>query len=261
MKIGAQLYTVRTYTQTEKDFACTMEKIAKMGYTTVQISGIGKEIKPAKVREICDQNGLSIVLTHSPADRILNDTERLIEEHDIMGCPYIGLGSMPDKYRNPEWVYHFALDYKEAAQKIAAAGKLLMYHNHAFEFRKMAAEGAPDACENKRIIEYLTDWFTPEELGFTLDTYWVQAAGADVCQWVEILKDRIPCVHLKDMEVVKEGSVMAPVMEGNINFPAVMAKLENTSCKYALVEQDTCRTSPFDCLQTSYNNLVKLGYR
>ena len=249
MKVGAQLYTVRTYTQTERDFKDTIEKIAKIGYQTVQISGIGRGIKPEKVRQICDEAGLK------------NDTERLIEEHNILGCDYIGLGGMPDKYRNAEWLYHFAKDFKEPAKKIAASGKLLMYHNHHFEFNKFAAEGAPDAAPDKRILEYLVDWFTPEELGFTLDTYWVQAAGADVCEWVRKLKDRIPCVHLKDMEMVGNEAVMAPVMQGNLNFSGIFKELENSSCKYMLVEQDTCRTSPFDCLQVSYENLVKAGYR
>ncbi len=261
MKTGAQLYTLRAYTQTEKDFAYSIEQVAKMGYKAVQISAVGKDIKPQQMRKICDDAGVEIVLTHSDQARVLNDTERLIEEHDIMGCKYIGLGSMPDKYRTPEWLYHFALDYKKPAEKIAKAGKLMMYHNHNFEFRKFAAEGAPDADPKKRVIEYLADWFTPEEMGFTLDTYWVQAAGADVCDWIAKLGNRIPCVHLKDMEITENGAVMAPVMEGNLNFPAIFKALEQTCCEYMLVEQDVCRTSPFACLQTSYDNLAKAGYR
>lgn len=263
MIIGAQLYTVRAYTQNERDFKDTIQCVAQMGYRTVQISGIGSSIRPEKIREICDEAGLKIVLTHdnAGAERILFDTDRLIEEHNILGCDYIGLGGMPEKYRTPEWLYHFALDFKEPAKKIAASGKLLMYHNHHFEFGKFCAEGAPDAAPDKRIIEYLMDWFSPEEMGFTLDTYWVQAAGADVCEWIGKLQNRIPCVHLKDMEMVGRDAVMAPVMEGNLNFPGIFRQLENSCCKYALVEQDICRTSPFDCLRTSYNNLAKAGYR
>lgn len=262
MQTGAQLYTLRAYTQTEKDFACSIKKVAEMGYKTVQISGVGKEVTPQSARKICDDAGLSIVLTHSDVNRILNDTDRLIEEHDIMGCSYIGIGCMPEKYQSPEWLYHFAEDFKEPAAKIAAAGKLLMYHNHNLEFQKYAAEGAPDADGSKRVIEYLADWFAPEELGFTLDTYWVQAAGADVCEWVRKLGDRIPCVHLKDMAVQKWNPVMAPVMEGNLNFPAILKELEQTCCKYALVEQDDCYgRSPFDCLKNSYDNLAAIGYR
>ena len=53
---------------------------------------------------------------------------------------------------------------------------------------------------------------------------------------------------------------MAPVMEGNMNFEAIMDALENSCCEYALVEQDTCQESPFICLRKSYDNLKKLGY-
>ncbi len=252
MKLGAQLYTLRTYIQNDKDFCYTAKKVAEMGYTTIQISAIGKDIPAQRIKEICDSLSLEIVLTHSDVNRILYDTDNLIKEHEIMGCKHIGLGAMPDKYRTPHWITHFAEDFKEPAKKIAAAGKLFMYHNHHFEFEKF---------NGKYAIDYLLEAFTPEEMGITLDTYWVQAAGGDVCHWIKVLKERLSCVHLKDMAVVNGVPVMAPVLEGNINFPAVLKKLEETNCEYLLVEQDTCLGSPFDCLKLSYDNLSKLGYR
>lgn len=252
MILGAQLYTLRDYLKSERDIRYTLNEVAKMGYTTVQVSGMGT-IDPELLKQICDSLGLKIVITHTDPNRILNDTKRVIEEHNILGCDYIGIGSMPEKYRQAHWLKRFAIDYKEPAKRIADSGKLLMYHNHAFEFEKL---------NGKRMIETLMEDFTPEEMGVTLDTYWVQAAGADVCQWLEILKDRLHCVHLKDMDVDKNSPIMAPVLEGNMNFKAILAKLEELKVtKYLLVEQDHCIGSPFDCLQTSYNNLAKLGYR
>lgn len=262
MKTGAQLYTIKSYTQNVKDFACSMKKIAEMGYKTVQISAVGKDLKPEQIREICDANGLEIALTHSDPNRILYDTEALIKEHDIMGCRYIGLGMMPDRYRTKEWLSHFMDDFKEPAKKIAASGKLLMYHNHNTEFETFEAENLPNANSKKRMIEYLMEGFAPDEMGITLDTYWVAAAGADVCEWIRLLKDRIPCVHLKDMQIKGWNQIMAPVMEGNLNFPAIFKELENSCCEYMLVEQDVCtQGSPFECLKTSYDNLAKAGYR
>ena len=77
-----------------------------------------------------------------------------------------------------------------------------------------------------------------------------------------LLKDRIPCVHLKDMQIKGWNQIMAPVMEGNLNFPAIFKELENSCCEYMLVEQDVCtQGSPFECLKTSYDNLAKAGYR
>jgi Sugar phosphate isomerases/epimerases len=251
MILGAQLYTVRSFLQTEKDIRRTLQRIAEMGYKSVQVSAVGN-IQPEVLKSICDELSLKIALTHTNADRILNETEKVIEEHNILDCDYIGIGAMPDKYRDPRWTGYFAEDFREAAGKIAKAGKQFMYHNHHFEFEKV---------DGKRLIERLIEDFSPEELGITLDTYWVQAAGADVCEWIGKLKDRLHCVHLKDMAVRGTEQLMAPVMEGNMNFPAILKALEQTNAKYLLVEQDVCQGSPFDCLQTSYNNLAALGCR
>ncbi len=252
MVLGAQMFTVRAYTQTVNDFDFTLGEIAKIGYKTVQLSAIGKEVTPQIARELCDKHGLSIVLTHSDVNRILNDTEKLIKEHEQMNCKYIGLGSMPDKYRNPEWISHFENDFKEAARKIRDAGMLFMYHNHKFEFEKV---------NGKYYMDYLLDAFGPNELGITLDTYWLQAAGTDVCQWIRKLKNRIPCVHLKDMAIVKNEILIAPVMEGNMNFPEILKALKESNCEYLLVEQDVCQDSPFTCLKKSYDNLTTLNLR
>lgn len=250
LKLGAQLYTLRNFIQCEKDIDISLQKVAEIGYKTVQVSAIGP-IKPERLRELCDKHGLEIVLTHTAPERILNDTENVIREHDILGCKYIGIGAMPEKYRDSIWISQFKKDFGEAAKKIAASGKLLMYHNHNFEFQKF---------NGKRIIETLMEDFAPDELGFTLDTFWVQAAGADIMDWLDILGDRIPCVHYKDMDVEGFQHIMAPCMEGNINFAKITDKLlEIGKTEHVLVEQDICKGSPFDCLETSYKNLMGLG--
>ncbi len=250
MKLGAQLYTLREYTQTEQDLDYSLGRVAKMGYETVQLSAIGP-IPPERVRALCDKHGLEIVLTHTDPNRILNDTEAVIREHDILGCRYIGIGMMPQKYRSPEWLWHFAEDYREPAKKIAAAGKLLMYHNHNLEFQKF---------DGKLVIETLMESFSPEEMGFTLDTYWVQMGGGDVCGWLKKLRGRTPCVHLKDMAVRGMEPIMAPVGEGNLDFPQILETLrELGGVEHLLVEQDTCQGSPFDCLEQSLKNLRDMG--
>lgn len=251
MELGAQLFTLRAYTQTEKDLDYTLGEVAKIGYKTVQLSAVGKDISAQTKKELCDKHGLKIVLTHNPAEQFLYHTEQLIKDHEVMNCRYIGLGSMPDKYRTPEWISHFAEDFRESVHMIHEAGMQFMYHNHNFEFEKI---------NGTYYMNYLTDNFSPEEFGITLDTYWIQAAGGDVCQWIDKLKDRIPCVHLKDMAVVNHEAVMAPVMEGNMNFPAIIEQLKHTNCQHMLVEQDTCLESPFVCLKKSYDNITKLAW-
>ena len=80
MHLGAQLFTLRDYTQTPKDLDYSLGLVAQMGYKTVQISAVGP-IPAPQIRELCDKHGLKIVLTHWNPDRILNDTEAVIQEH------------------------------------------------------------------------------------------------------------------------------------------------------------------------------------
>ena len=155
MKLGAQLYTLRNYLQNEKDFAFCMKEVAAMGYKTVQISGAGP-LSAKFMREVCDENGLSIVLTHIDGEKLLRHTDDVIRDHEILGCDYIGIGSMPERYRTPEWVHHFADDYLPVAREIRAAGKYFMYHHHNFEFEKFPGG---------RFIEILLDSFAPRRNG------------------------------------------------------------------------------------------------
>ena len=251
MKLGAQLYTLRNYLQTEQDIRRSLKQVAEMGYETVQVSGI-PSMDPHLLRSLCDEAGLPIVITHNPPDRILNDTDKLIEEHKIYGSEYIGLGGMPDKYRHAHWLKYFAEDFREAATKMRDAGMKFMYHNHHFEFSKI---------DGRTLMEILLEGMEPELMGITVDTYWLQAAGCDVVEWLDILKDRIDCVHLKDMQVIGLESQYAAIGEGNMNFPAILKKLEELgTTKHLLVEQDTTIGSPFDALKQSRDYLRTLGY-
>lgn len=255
MKLGAQLYTLRSFIQNEQDIALSLEKVARMGYRSVQISAMGP-IRPEKLRALCDRSNLEIGLTHTAAERILYDTENVIREHRVLGCRYIGLGCMPEKYRDEHWLAQFPRDFRDPARKIAQAGMKLMYHNHNFEFQRF------DFLDGRRILDYLADSFSPEEMGFTLDTYWVQAGGADILDVIDWLGDRIPCVHYKDMAVKGFTPVMAACMEGNINFRKITSRLAALGkTEFVFVEQDDCGgKSPFACLKTSYDNLMSLGH-
>ena len=94
MKIGAQMYTIREFCQTPEDTVKSLEKLAEIGYRYVQYSGCGP-MDPKELKAACDRVGIEIIITHSPYDRIIDDTDALIEDHNMMGCDYIGLGSMP----------------------------------------------------------------------------------------------------------------------------------------------------------------------
>ena len=247
MEIGAQFYTVRQFCKTLPDFAEALKKVADIGYKNVQISGTCP-YPAAWLKENLDKNGLKCVLTHTPVDRLTGELDQVIRDHSVFGCDYVGLGWWAfDPEKNMSWDQWMST-FPPIAQKLARAGKLFMYHNHDQEFKKY---------EGKLIMERLMEALPPEEMGFTVDTFWVQAGGGDPAQWLEKLAGRIPCIHLKDFAY---GRKMAVIGEGNINFARVFEKAEAGGTKYMLVEQDDCNgEDPFDCLRRSYQYLRSFG--
>ena len=94
MILGAQFYTLRNFCKTTEGLDESLKKVADMGYTAVQLSGVC-EYDAEWVAERCREYGLKIVITHFNYDKILNDTEATIEFHKKMDCKYIGLGCGP----------------------------------------------------------------------------------------------------------------------------------------------------------------------
>ena len=111
-------------------------------------------------------------------------------------------------------------------------------------------------------MEHLSEAFTPEEMGFTLDTYWVKYGGAEVIPEIERLSGRVPVVHFKDMLVTEDGERrMSWVGGGNaLDFEKIIPAFEKAGTKFAYIEQDNCYgESPFDCLKKSRDYLTSLG--
>ena len=253
MKIGAQLYTVRDHCKTLEDFAETLKKIADIGYTTVQVSGTCA-YDPQWLKEQLDKNGLKCVLTHIPEAKLREDIETVCQNHKIFGAGRVGLGEykLPGEDLATEYAKFVEL-YKPVVKAIRDNGLYFMYHNHDQEFQHL---------NGKPILEHMAEDFAPDEMGFTLDTFWVQAGGGSPVEWIERLKGRLPCIHLKDYAFAR-GEFMnhiAPVGEGNINFVPIIRAAADAGTEYLLVEQDECHgQDPFDCLTRSYQNLRALG--
>lgn len=248
MEIGAQFFTLREQCKTLDSFAETLKKVADIGYRTVQISGTCA-YEPQWLREQLDKNGLRCVITHTPADRLTADPVQVAKDHDVFGCEHVGLGWYSFDEEKGDTYEKFVGAYQPVAKALQENGKLFMYHNHDQEFKRIGG---------KLILEKLMEDFPADVMGFTLDTFWVQAGGGDPAQWLERLKGRIPCIHLKDYAY---GRKMAVVGEGNINFDRVFEKAAAGGTKFMLVEQDDCNgEDPIDCLRRSYLYLKAQGF-
>lgn len=251
MGIGAQLYTLRQFTQSEKDLGRSLERVKALGYDSVQLSAIGP-IPQKRIKQLCDQSGLSIVLTHNPEEAFLKGIDQLVETHLLYGCSFVGLGSLPHRYRSPGWLDHFAEDFGPAAQKLSDHGLRFMYHHHAFEFTRLPS--------GQTLMDRLFALLPEQLMGLTADTYWLQAAGVELLPFLHQHPRRLHCVHLKDYAMMGDCVRMAAVGQGNLNFPGILKALSgNHTTRHLLVEQDDCYgEDPFTCLKTSLDHLRQL---
>lgn len=245
MKIGAQFYTLREYTQTPEGLSECLSRVADMGYEYVQISATCP-FEPGWLAGELKKNGLGCPLTHYDKARIASDSAAVASEHEEFGCDYIGVGYYD--LGSPEKVEEFIKTYSHAMDVFSSRGKKLMYHNHDMEFTNI---------DGKTMLELLAQRTSPDKLGFILDSFWVQSGGGDTVQWLSKLAGRVDCVHYKDFAYPHQ---MRAVGDGNMNFPAIIKASVDAGVKYAFVEQDNCNgRDPFECLKASYDYLRAQG--
>ena len=250
MNFGINLYSLRKQIATKEDFISTLRRLKDMGYDYFQFSGapFDKEV----IKQACIETGMPVVLTHSPIDKALDNPIELVDEHKAVGCNNIGLGWMEFRNLPEDEVYKNIQKIKTANDNVVNAGGKYFYHNHNHEFLKLS--------NGKRIFDVILD--TIPNLNITLDTFWLQAGGVSITDYVSICKGRLECVHLKDfLPLFKDGqpftAKFAPVGQGNINFEKVILAMQDANVKYYLVEQDdaTDYDDPFSQVELSIKYL------
>jgi sugar phosphate isomerase/epimerase len=250
-KVAAQLYTLRDVMKTPEQIDQGFKRLASDGWKAVQASGIGP-IEPVELKALADKYGLDICATHVSFERLSGDLDGLLREHEILNCRYIGLGGLPREFAGTaEGFRKFAGLITPVAKRIRDAGRVFVYHNHHFElirFGKLTG------------LEILLEE-CGEAVQFEPDTYWLQAGGGDVIQWLGRMAGRIDVVHFKDMvyDAGEGQAAMAEVGEGNLNWPGIINACAAGGVRWHIVEQDVCRRDPFDSLKISFENLRAYG--
>lgn len=258
MILGAQLYTIRNFCKTLEELDESLKKVAEIGYTSIHLSGVPCEYTPEWIAETCQKYGLEIGLTHVAFDRIVNDTDKVIEDHKIMGCKYVGLGAFPNFYEmSEEDLNGYLAALRPAIEKLKAAGLGFMYHNHHVEFGKRDKD-------HPILMKQILDAMPADIFGLTIDMFWVQAGGADPVKFLRQNADRVCCLHLKDMifDIPERKAHYAPVGSGNMNYEDIVKVAEEIGVLYGFVELDgTYGEDPFLCLKKSYDYLASLGLK
>ena len=251
--IGAQMFTLRDHCATPADIAQSCAKVKAMGYDGIQASAAGfNEIDANELKKILDGEGLACAATHKGLDALRDQTEQMIEYHQVLDCKYTAIGGIfpRENWTRAMWE-QFIKDFNETARKFKDADLSVGYHNHSHEFAPVEDGAIPYAM----LVENLN-----KHCWFEVDTYWVAHGGGDPASWIEAVEDRIPCVHYKDMTITPQREQkMCEVGDGNLNWPRINKRCKKAGVEWYLVERDSGDMDPFDSLKRSIENMREMG--
>jgi sugar phosphate isomerase/epimerase len=280
-KIGVQAMMLKESFETEGVFE-TLQAVSEIGYRAVEISQV--PMTPENVDALArartelgmDIGALSAMLTvpeGMPAESLTADFDKIVADCKRLDATMLRMGMLPfDAMFSLDAVLAFCDASEEMAQRLAAQGIGLYYHNHHIEFAKY---------DGRFLLDVIAD--RAPSMGLEIDVHWVQRGGLDPVRTLQKYGDRVAMVHLKDYRIGRlpaeafealqrrdipafmtafAGVVQfAEVGEGSLDFASIIDESARIGAKYLLVEQDDLYgRTPLECLKTSHDNLVALGF-
>lgn len=280
-KIGVQAMMLKGDFASEGPFE-TLRRVSDIGYHAVEISQI--DMTPSNVAELdrarrelgMDIGALSAVLwtpDGAEGESLTTHFDKIVSDAKLLGSSMLRMGILPfDAMGSLDRVHEFCDRSEEMAGRLREHGIGLYYHNHHFEFVRSGGRYLLDIIAGRA-----------PSMGLEIDVHWVQRGGLDPVATLRKYGDRVAMVHLKDyrigsmppdafqaltsgdsaafMAFFRDVVEFAEVGEGNLDFAAIVPASVETGARYLLVEQDDqYGRTPLECLKTSYDNLVALGF-
>lgn len=253
IKVGIQSFTIRDYCKTIEDIDKTLAELASWGVKDIQISGIGK-VDWNELADTVKKYDMKVCVTHTPFERMMKETDAVIDEHIKLGCDCLGIGAMPGEYeRTEEGVDRFIADLIPVAKRMRERGVHLAYHNHDFDLKLYGDKSILD-----RMLELDADllWFVP-------DVAWIQIAGENPAEYLKKMQGRVKVLHFKDYNPVENGEhpwAFTELGKGVVDLPACYETAKELGIPYIMFEQDNNWT--VDAMQSSkeaFEYMKKLG--
>lgn len=260
----------------------TLRAVSEIGYHAAEISTV--PMTPDNVAELArarSELGMDIAsisggLTGPGGahESLTTHFDKFVADAHTLGAEMIRIGMLPaEAMASTGAVEEFADRSNEMAARLQEHGIGLYYHNHHIDFARY---------DGRYLLDILAE--RAPLVGFEIDVHWVQRGGLDPVRTLAKYGSRVAMVHLKDYRIGRISPAafdaldsgdrvpwetelarvvqFAEVGEGNLDFGSIIEESRAIGAAYLLVEQDEhYGRTPLECLQTSYDNLVALGYQ
>ena len=273
--VAVQVYGLRDLLEnTPQNFKSVMQQVKDLGYDGVELAGT-YGLEPAFIKSTLAEVGLVPISAHVAFDEMMKNLDGVIADYSTIGVKFLVMPYMAEEYRpaNPEGFKKFLPMLNEVGAKIHAAGMTFLYHNHDFEFVKLA--------DGTWGYDAMFDAIPHDNLMSELDTCWCDVATGEAPAFVRKYTDRIPVVHLKDY--IKRGEVknmykligieteesegdtgyfgFRPVGFGQMIWEPVLEAALDAKAQWVVVEQDEhYELDPMECARRSREYLKILGW-
>ena len=252
-RICAQLYNVREFCKTEQGLDESLAKLQKIGYKTVQVSGVSADISAETIKSLTDKYNMEIMLTHTAEAKYVENLPQVIKDHHTMDCKIAGLGAMGADDRSLEGAKRFVERFNKIADILYENGLTFAYHNHDFEFKK----DENGVC----IMDYILENTDPQKFKFVTDLYWCTVGGVDAVEFLERLGDRAIVGHYKDLKYNADNkNVMCEIGQGILAWDDIIEYNCKSKMVCAAVELDVSERDQFDSFKMSYDFLKLKGF-
>ena len=191
LPVGIQVYGLRDLLENNpENFESVMRSVADLGYDGVELAGL-YGLKSEYVREVLKKTGLVPLSAHVPLAELIEDAAKTAQDYRTIGCQYVVVPYLPPENRHLTPGYETIIDeMKRIGAVMKENGLKLLYHNHDFEFVKLA---------NGRFgFDDIYEQIPVELLMVEPDTCWIEVAGQSAEKYIRKYGPRCEIVHLKD---------------------------------------------------------------
>ena len=262
-ELSVQLYSLRE--AAARDYVGTINQLAEKGFRNVEPAGFpGTTV--AEAAALFQKLGISAPSQHGKLP-LGDERQQVIEEAQMLGVKYIYTGCPPDypaSFQSLDGLKRVAEQFCEAADYAAQFDIQVGIHNHTYEMLEL--EGRP-------AYEYFLAW-TPDNVLWEADIYWVAAGGRSPAEFIKRLGNRGTCLHFKDgifdaadtvLElkesanglVAKERKFM-PAGAGEVDMARAAAAVTSAT-EYIVVELDAYDGDMMSAVKESYDYLTRAG--
>lgn len=281
-RIGIQLMMLKEHVE-EQGILPVLERVRQTGFEVVEVSQIPMtEENVAGMETARSSLGIEVAaisaVTSAPPGgaqpTLAEDFDLHVEHARRLGTSLLRIGMMPlSALRSQEAFDDFAREADGYAQRLAAHGLSLSYHNHHVEFARMGGETLLDQLRRKA-----------PHLRYEIDCHWVQRGGLDPERTLRAFAGVLDLVHLKDYRIALppaevlearesgdqetfgrfwQGDIVqfAEVGEGTLDWKPVIEQAIASGAQHLLIEQDrTYGRDIWESLALSRRHLVSLGF-